>query len=627
MTTAIALGAWRVPWHSNLTVDDRTYLEMIQAVSAHGAPYRDGLPIERFPELRARWNVERGGRLWSVYPPLFAYVAVPAYRLGGVRGVIRFNVAMMAAIAIGVFGVVCRLGGSTTVALAAAAGAILCTPVWATSVVVTSAPLALALIIWSVRFSLDAIASGSSRGSERARRAALAGFFAGAAIATHLLSVGMIVGLGVAMSARRIGGRRIGACFGAGVLPGVAALALFNRVRFGSYNPVSYGRCTWRSCASTGLTEFTVTAQLAGAIPLIIWAVCVALAVRAVRGSRRRLAAVSAGAAAALVVVPVLRHQLVHVVTIGYALIVDVSLFDLDADFNRAATGPGLFLGPWVIKSLLQSTPFLTLAVVAPLHGSADQRRQAALVFAPCVALLASLVVRTNLPLAYALGYPFLYQRYILFAAPLLIALAAVVLGRVRWDSSAIAAAACVAFVATIWFGRQSGDSDWARRICLLWGGLALAGATFVAGVRSGRWTSRVGAVAVGYALAVTLGVDLPAIIDVRNRNDAELEVVARHTPASFALVGWPRQIDPVLALTATRDIEYADLYEVDRVTDIRGLVGWWSRTGRPVFALFPAATASPWPDVQFEPIDLAGRLVRMVPAGDEPREESGLRK
>jgi hypothetical protein len=207
LVVAILTAAWLAPWHSNLTVDDRSYLEMVQAVSARGLPYRDDVPADRFVELRARWNIERDGRLWSTYPPLFAYVAVPAYRLGGVRGVIRFDIALLALVVVGVFGVARRVGASGPTALAAAAASVLCTPVWALSFVVSSFTLAIALVVWSVRVALDAIGSGS-RG-----RAALAGLLAGAAMATHLLAFPMLLGLGVAMLTRRVGALRLGACF------------------------------------------------------------------------------------------------------------------------------------------------------------------------------------------------------------------------------------------------------------------------------------------------------------------------------------------------------------------------------------------------------------------------------
>jgi hypothetical protein len=616
--TAMLLAAWAVPWHSNLTVDDRTYLEMIQAVSAHGLPYRDGSAVDRFPELRARWHVVRNGRLWSIYPPLFAYVATPAYRLGGVRGVIRFNVALLAAIAIGAFGLARRLGGGTPVAVLAGAAVIVCAPVWAQAIVVNSAPLAVALVVWSVCLALDAVESETSGRGDPRRRAALAGLVAGAAIATNLLSVGMVAGLGVAMSAPRIGSRRSGAWFWAGVAPAVAAMAVLNRVRFGSFNPISYGPCVWRSCEITGISELTLRAQLGSAWAFAVWISCVGLATWLARGSRRGLAAVAAAACATLVAVPVLRHELAGMLTIGYALIVDVSGFDLGNGFSRASAGPGVFLDRWVIKSLIQSTPFAPVAVVALLQGTAHQRRQAALVLAPCAALIASIMLRGNLPLAYALGFPFVHERFMMFAAPLVVALAIVVFGRLCWDPSALAILAAVACVGAIWLGRVSGDDDTARRFLLLRGSLALAGVTLFAVARSNRWTPWIAATAVGYAVAVTLAVDLPAFIAVRNQDDAQLELVARRTPASFALVGWPREIDPVLALTETRAIEYADLYEADGTDGIRRLITWWTGKGLPIVGLFPSPTPSPWRDVWFQPLDGDGRLVRMVPVKDD---------
>jgi hypothetical protein len=620
---AIVIGAAALRWHSNLTVDDRTYLEMIQAVSAHGLPYRAGLPVEQFPELRARWHVEHDGRLWSIYPPLFAYVGLPAYRVGGVRGVIRFNVLLLAAIAVGVFGVARRLGGSPAVAGGAAAAAIFATPVWAQAIVVNSAPLAVALVVWSVLVALDAVAPASGDGAGRRGRAALAGFLGGGAIAANLLAVGMIAGLGAAIGAMRGGARRIGLWFCAGVLPWLAVLSLFNRVRFGSFNPVSYGPCQWRSCAETGIDRLTLGAQLATGVPLAAWAACVGAALLMARGSRRRLAAAIAIGCASLLLVPVLRHTAAGMLTIAYALVVDVSVFDLGAGFSRAASGPGVFLDRWVIKSLVQATPFVPVAALALVQGTNDERRRAALVLSPCVALVATLMLRMRLPLAYALGFPFVNERFITFAAPLVVAPAIVVIGRARWNRTATALAAGVACAVAIWFGREADDADTVRRILLLYGSLAIAAVTLYGAARSAQWAPWVAAAAIGYAIAVTLAVDLPAFAAVRNGNDAQLELVARRTPPSFALVGWPHEIDPVLALTATRDIEYADIYEANGFDGIRRLIGWWSARGRPVIALFPTVTPSPWPDVVFQPLGGDGRLVRMIPRGDPNTDRS----
>lgn len=606
LIAAILAAAWLAPWHSNFTVDDRSYLEMVQAISARGLPYQDHVHADRSVERRARWNIEREGKLWSTYPPLFPYVAAPIYHLGGVRGVIRFNIALLALLAIGVSGVARRLGAAPAVGVAAAAAAVLCTPVWTLSFVVSSFTLAIVLAVWSVRSALEAMSSGSRRA------AALAGLLAGAATAAHLLAFPMLLGLGAAILALRRGDRRLGAFFWAGTLPALALMSGLNRVRFGSFNPITYGPCPWRSCAETGILDQSVTLQLRFVAPCVLWLAISAAAAWLVRRSRRRLVATLIAAGLALVAVSAIRAPALKVVLLCVGFLVDVGRANLGPDFARSPDGLGNFLGPWVIKSLLQSTPFLAVAAIGLHRGTPEERRRVALVLAPCAALLATLVLRANMPLAYALGYPFLHMRYLMFAAPLVIAVAITVLGRLRWERGPVLAAALLALALALWLGTRVGDADAARRVLLLRGSLLLCVATLIAVARGGRAASWLAAAAVGYALAVNLAVDLPALARTRNDNDAAMELLARHTPSSFALVGWPREIDPVLALSATRDIEYADLYEASDWSGFRRLIDHWSREGRPIFAVFSAPTPSPWPDVRFEPLDPGHRLVRV---------------
>ena len=123
-----------------------------------------------------------------------------------------------------------------------------------------------------------------------------------------------------------------------------------------------------------------------------------------------------------------------------------------------------------------------------------------------------------------------------------------------------------------------------------------------------------IAAVGLGVGVAETLGIDCKAMIEVRNSNDAQLDAVTPHLPARFALVGWPREIDTVLALRAGRDIEYADMFESQNWANFRTLIDRWSGARRPIYALFPNDMRfnSPWPDVQFELLDPVHGLYRI---------------
>jgi hypothetical protein len=187
-------------------------------------------------------------------------------------------------------------------------------------------------------------------------------------------------------------------------------------------------------------------------------------------------------------------------------------------------------------------------------------------------------------------------MRYLMFALPLLLVLAATALRSLPWRAvhlwTGLAALAAFAF----YFARDSDDGTHLRRFILLRLSLVLALLIVVAAHARRLRPLAPWAVAVGaaFSIAVTVGVDLRAMVHVRSEDDAALDDVAGHAPAAFALVGFPRQIDPVLALDG-RDVEYGDLYETSDWSRVRALVAHWQERGRPVFALPPPEHAGDW--------------------------------
>src|SRR5262245_52354083 len=85
LLAAVVVALVLARWHSTSVVDNRTYLEMTQAVLHSGLPIIENGPAGQFAELQARWNLVRpDGRLWGTLPPLFPYVAAPVFALGGI---------------------------------------------------------------------------------------------------------------------------------------------------------------------------------------------------------------------------------------------------------------------------------------------------------------------------------------------------------------------------------------------------------------------------------------------------------------------------------------------------------------------------------------------------------------
>lgn len=647
----VLLGAAASRWHSSTSVDNRTYLEMTQGVARHGLPYTENGPpasVARFPELRARWNRLEGGRLWGSLAPEFAYLALPAYLLGGAAGITRMNIALLAVLALGVFALGRRLTRDPLAGTGAAYITLVAAPVFSVSFDTSPYTFSITFLTWSAHLALCALDGDSS--SRRTHWLAfgcgvLGGLSVGAHIAVFPMVASFVLLLGVLPGANdsppehvrwavlepyrewlptRSGSLRRGAWAALGLVGPLLFMSVTNHVRFRMWNPISYGPCEWRSCVETGLDKQGIGAMIRYAAPVIGWAVVTLGALWAVRKSRVALSVVGLGGLLVLSPPNTMLHE--HAMAIGaitWGFIVDVSELSMGHGFVRHADGLGNFLGPFAIKALLQGTPVLLLA---PLAGAALPRERRAailLVGIPCVAMFGALALRANLPVAFGLGFPFLNLRYVMPTVPLLAVLVVAALAGRSWRIGHTIAAICVAGAYGAWLVRFPDENSRALRIIVLRGTLACGALAFVLVANdhrdARRWIHRTAlaaaAVAIGLGGAVTVGIDLLAMVKLRNEGDRHMEEVARLVPQRFALVGWPPDIDPVLALRTTRDIVYADLYESQNWANFRSLIDLWADEHRPIYALFPTTTVfnSPWHDVRFEIIDHRLGLYRLT--------------
>lgn len=647
LLSLVAFGAATASWTSPQNVDNRTYLEMIDGIARHGLPYTTNGPVAQHRELQARWNNYARGRLWGALPPVFPYLAAPAYRVGGTLAVVRLNILMLALLALGVYRLARRLTGDSLAGSAAAWAALVATP--ASTVALDTSPYAtmITAIVWATDCAVASLATRDDLAARRSRwSAAAAGLCAGLAVGAHPLSFPMVAPLLAALfvvggdaDARALAPSRAslvrGACAMAGALAVLVWVGALNHVRFGSWNPVTYGPCVWRSCAETGLDRQGIGPMLRWARPVLVWFAATVAVGLFVRRSRAGLATVAALSLAALAPPSELHNKALALVTLAWGFVVDVSPLTLGYGFVPHPDGLGTFLGPFALKSLLQCSP---AALLAALAGSrqASVRRALGLAALPCAALLASLALRANLPTAYALGYPFLYLRYVVPALPLAMVLAVVAVRDLPWRAWHLGVGAAVCAGLSLWLSRWSDDDPHARRVMLLRVTLAVAAASTALVARSrgaqgddaratGRWShaAALGAtVAFAVSFAVGAAVDLRAVLRVRRDSERRVEAVTRTLPRRFAVMGYPVEIDPVLGLRATRDVEYADLYEARDWIGLRAIVGGWWRDGRPVFVLLPPAAPfpSPMPDARFEVVDRALGVYAVRPVVQPPR-------
>jgi hypothetical protein len=619
----------RATWHSALSCDSRTHIEMIRGVAQHGLPYTENGEIGRFPELQARWNLVHGGKLWGTYPPLFAYVGAPFFRLGGLAAVSRMNLGFLLVFAAGAFAVSVRFLKDPLWAAAATYLTVLSTPIPATAIDMSPYVLSDALFLWAtflVISPLDA-APGKAR-----IQALFAGILGALAVTAHLLAFPMVIGLVIAAgipredegapvialplsipfsswSPTRRSLERSASMF-AGLVGGLTPVSWLNHLRFGSFNPISYGPCPWRSCAESGQDQQHIGDMLVYAGPTLLLLLVTAVTLWIFRARRPAQAAVVVATTAILVVLTPLRIHAWHLARVAIGNIVDVTWIDLGFPFYSHPDGVGQLLGPWIICSLLQCTPVIVLAPFA-MRRSAPISPAARALALPGMLGLVALVLRANQPIAFSFGFPLIFLRYTTPTAAPLVILAVAILRQLRWRLVHIGAVVVLSSVA-IGILIQADDTALVRRLFLLYGSLIAAAITAFSFWRSAngsehwqRIATTAAAVCVAIGLATNIGRTFPAMEKVRSDEDARTDAIAAVVPPHSAILGFAVEIDTPLATIGTRDLQYADLYEAATWSNILPLIDSWTAEGRPVFAfLFPGSTIQrDWPDVVFDPV------------------------
>jgi hypothetical protein len=626
------VGVFVVPWHAASSIDSRTHVEMIKGIHDHGLPYAYNGPLGRFPELQAAWNIVHDGKLWGTYPPLFPYIAAPFFALGGLRAVSAVSMGCMCLLAIASYLLGARYGKNPLLGTATAYVTLLSTPASTSTFDIGPYMLCITLFTFAAWCALGAL---EASGALATKLAGWAGFLGALSCAAHLLTFPMLAAMllvlfvmpsderGALVARPTAAAVRRGGWAAAGATVPLLALAVLNKMRFGSFNPVSYGPCVWRRCVETGLANQSAGAMLAYAAPVFAVLGAAVIGMYVARRSRPMQAAIAIVAVAVLWFAPGALHaHATGLATIAWGYIVDVSKIPM-APMVPAADGVGTFWGPYVIKSTLQSSPLFGLVLVAPFATAREKRATLALAL-PCLALYTLLAMRAVIPAVHALGFPWLYMRYAMPAWPLLAALAVGALRDVPWRRPHILAIVAVATLMGVVIGIGGEDLPVWRRVLILWGSLLLAvlGPLAVLMLRKNpassvlqRATIAIAGAAFACGVGCACGIDLTATFAIRFHNDERVDAIARATPERLAIVGYAREIDIALTLKATRDLEYADLLETTDWTNFRQLIDLWSSDGRPIYALWPEQfqMKSPWPDVTFDLVDGEQQLFKVT--------------
>ncbi len=643
LVVLVLIGTAVAPFISVWGLDNRTSMEMVDGVKRHGLPYTTNgdLDFDKYAEARVPFNLAVGGKLWGQYGPLYPYVAAPAAMIDGVRGLYRFNVLLVGIGSLCVFFLGRRLSNDPYVGVGAAYVFACSSPALMYSFETLAGPLLLVMITLATYFGVRAVETASR---PTFFFAALAGFFAAASTATHMVAAPMsallIYGIGVArvdatpanagflgrlaaFVPKGVGARRFGIAlvvFATALVP----VALLNHIRFSTYNPISYGPCPWLHCNLAVKDSLNTATLIKFAAPAIPWSVGVVLGVVFAWGSAKRLAIVFALAGAALIPPTSMRETVVTLLVTVYGYAADVSNMAF-ADFLRPADGLGNLNTNRCVKSLLQCTPILAAAALVPFRTSGAAARNL-VVLMPVIGLFMGLSLLGRFAGASAFGWPYLFLRYTLPAVPLLAVLAIHGVRDLPWRRWTIAVVVVGGLAGAALLAQRLDDLPYPRRFVelriTLFAGVALVALVLASRRSTKAWLRQAAlvpaSVALALGVAVCIGVDGRLATQQTADIDKRVSRFAALTPARLALVGSALDTDQLLSLKMERDIVYIDFTEAKGWRNFRELIDRWSDEGRPIFGAFPRDGSFRWPyadwDVPAERIDAAQEFWRIGP-------------
>jgi hypothetical protein len=313
-----------------------------------------------------------------------------------------------------------------------------------------------------------------------------------------------------------------------------------------------------------------------------------------------------------------LRERALTMVQTLRGFLVDVpTSFGRNPNFSWAFTVPddgiGVMNDHHVVRALFQVCPAAAIGLLALRERA---RGPVLLAFAAVAGLVAELATLARFDGMLSLGWPFLFTRYAIPAAPILLALATIPASRFRFDRWCWIGLV-VALPVLVYLVLQQDDHPLLTRVILLWLPLLIATVALATCV----WgpdgiAAKAVAVAAFVSMAITIGADARTTIHTNQLLDAKIRPIEGISP--IALVGWGPDLDPALAVRATADVQYVDLTESESWSNMRILFDRWAAEGRPVYGYFPTNGTFRWPyadwDVPAREIDQVHGLWQIGP-------------
>lgn len=372
------------PALGHLSIDEAIYNFMVRSFATNGdLTIWNGYEDFPSPELVPPTVQVRNGALVPQYPPFFAILAAPLYGFFGYQALILLNAVAFVGVLALTFVLARRLVGDADAGLDACLILLFATYAFQYGVTawphMTSAFFVLAALVCAVR------AHDATDWRGTLTFGALAGLIAGFGIGIRLDTVFVVPGLVLPFLFRAP--PRVAAALAVifGLLPGLLLLAWLNHLKFGIFDPFTYGDARG---AAAGLRPYLPLLALGLAGTILLW-LATRPAVWARLISRPRWFALGLVVALAMIAaVPTIRDIAVRLADGITQLLFDLRLRDLATEETALSRGPtgGMVYRGTLKKSLLQSMPWLILLALPLadfLRGRGEPRVFAVLLLVP----------------------------------------------------------------------------------------------------------------------------------------------------------------------------------------------------------------------------------------------------
>lgn len=363
-----------------LSIDEVTYHGMLRGLSHGSLAIENGYRELPFSELEWEYARVVGHDVVAQYPHGMPIFALPAYALFGLRGVVLLNTCAFFGTALVTHGLALRLFGKRSLAILASLIFMIGTYSWEYSLSIW--PHALTTFLTTSALAL-VIRAEDRTGIRRALHLLATGVLAGIAITTRLDAAFAVPGLLVVpafFGKTRSPSRSLqsSALVALGLIPALAFLSLTNHAKFQTWQPFSYGPWNAAGGNAGGMTAYAPLAAVA-----VVGLLAAHLVVpRMASLSRRTWIAVALALVAGLAVVPAARHALLRTLDGAWYLLLDLRHGEVDpnaAAVGQSPNGALMYIGA-LKKSLLQSLPWLPLAIFGTVARGPSRRKRFALV-------------------------------------------------------------------------------------------------------------------------------------------------------------------------------------------------------------------------------------------------------